>query len=95
MLAVVSPKEEDAVLTALHARVPAVELPPIPKPRMTDRWTATPDPNIGKRIGAGRGININDADGFERTDYGMLTVAGNDRVVLGLDGKDGEEAVVM
>ena len=27
-----------------------------------------------------------DADGCERTGYGMLTVAGTDRVVLGLDG---------
>lgn len=56
---------------------------------------STPDPNIGKRIGAGPGITINDAEGFERTGYGMLTVAGKDRVVLGLDGKDGEEAVVL
>ena len=37
----------------------------------------------------------NDAQVFERTAYGMLTVAGKDRVVLGLDGKDGEEAVVL
>jgi len=56
---------------------------------------STPDPNIGKRIGAGPGIEINDAQGFERTGYGMLTVAGKDRVVVGLDGEDGEEAVVL
>jgi len=56
---------------------------------------STPDPNIGKRIGAGPGIEINDAQGFERTGYGLLTVAGKDRVVLGLDGEDGEEAVVL
>ena len=56
---------------------------------------STPDPNIGKRIGTGPGMIINDAQGFERTGYGMLTVAGKDRVVLGLDGDDGEEAVVL
>ncbi len=56
---------------------------------------STPDPNIGTRIGAGPGITINDAEGFERTGYGLLTVAGKDRVVLGLDGKDGDEAVVL
>ena len=56
---------------------------------------STPDPNIGKRIGAGPGVIINDAQGFERTGYGMSTVAGKDRVVLGLDGNDGEEAVVL
>jgi len=56
---------------------------------------STPDPNIGKRIGASTGIVVNDAQGFERTGYGMLTVAGKDRVVLGLDGKDGNEAVVL
>lgn len=56
---------------------------------------STPDPNIGKRIGAGTGILVNDANGFERTGYGMLTVDGRDRVVLGLDGKDGEESAVL
>ncbi|MES3032467.1 MAG: hypothetical protein V4813_00570 [Gemmatimonadota bacterium] len=56
---------------------------------------STPDPNIGKRLGASTGLVVNDAEGFERTGYGMLTVAGKDRVVLGLDGKDGEEAVVL
>jgi len=56
---------------------------------------STPDPNIGKRIGAGPGLIVNDAQGFERTGYGMLTVAGRDRVVLGLDGNDGQEAVVL
>lgn len=56
---------------------------------------STPDPNIGKRIGAGPGIDINDAQGFERSGYGLLTVAGKDRVVLGLDGNDGNEAVTL
>ena len=44
-------------------------------------------------IGAGPGININDAAGFERTGYGLVSVDGKDRVVLGLDSKSGEEAL--
>ena len=56
---------------------------------------STPDPNIGKRIGAGPGIDINDAAGFERTGYGLVTVDGKDRVVLGLDSKSGEEALSL
>lgn len=56
---------------------------------------STPDPNIGKRIGAGPGIDINDAAGFERTGYGLVTVDGKDRVVLGLDSKSGEEALTL
>ena len=54
---------------------------------------STPDANIGKRIGAGPGIDINDAAGSERTGYRLVTVDGKDRVVLGLDSKSGEEAL--
>lgn len=45
----------------------------------------TPDPNIGKRIGPATGMVINDAEGFERTGYGVLAVNGRHRVGLGLD----------
>lgn len=55
----------------------------------------TPDPNIGKRIGQGTGIQINDEEGFERTGYGMLNVDGFNRIVLGLDGKSGMEALML
>ena len=51
---------------------------------------SVPDPNIGKRIGPATGITVNDAQGFERSGYGMLTVQGKDRVVLGLDDNQGE-----
>jgi hypothetical protein len=44
-----------------------------------------PDPNIGKRIGPSTGLVINDADGFERSGYGLLRIADHYRVVLGLD----------
>ena len=56
---------------------------------------STPDPNIGKRIGAGPGLEINDAEGFERTGYGLVTVAGKDRVTLGLDSKHGTEGLTL
>lgn len=56
---------------------------------------STPDPNIGKRIGAGPGLDINDAQGFERTGYGLLTVKGQDRVTLGLDSKHGTEGLTL
>lgn len=56
---------------------------------------STPDPNIGKRIGAGPGLDINDAQGFERTGYGLITVAGEDRVTLGLDSKNGTEGLTL
>ena len=46
-------------------------------------------------IGAGPGIDINDASGFERTGYGLVSVDGKDRVVLGLDSKSGEEALTL
>ena len=51
---------------------------------------SVPDPNIGKRIGPATGIMLNDAQGFERSGYGMLTVQGKDRVVLGFDDDQGE-----
>ena len=55
----------------------------------------TPDPNIGQRIGPATGIEINDEEGFERSGYGILSVGGSNRVVLGLDGKNGTEAVTL
>jgi hypothetical protein len=52
---------------------------------------SVPDPNIGKRIAPSTGLIINDADGFERSGYGLLKVKDNYRLVLGLDagGKEG------
>ena len=55
---------------------------------------SVPDPNIGRRIGPSTGIIVNDARGFERTGYGVLTVRGNDRAVLGLD-SPGAEALTL
>lgn len=55
---------------------------------------SVPDPNIGRRIGPSTGLMVNDARGFERTGYGVLTVEGKDRVVLGLDAKQGEAVVL-
>jgi hypothetical protein len=55
----------------------------------------TPDPNIGRRLGPSTGIVINDAQGFERSGYGLLTVNGSDRVVLGLDSNRGTEGLVL
>jgi hypothetical protein len=55
---------------------------------------SVPDPNIGKRIAPSAGIVINDAQGFERTGWGILRFAkGNYRVVLGLDRRS--EAVAL
>jgi hypothetical protein len=51
-----------------------------------------PDPNNGRRIGAGTGVIINDSLGFERSGYSLITVNGQDRVTLGLD-RDGGEAM--
>lgn len=51
---------------------------------------SVPDPNIGRRIGPATGLTLNDAQGFERSGYGVLTVQGKDRVVLGLDDDQGE-----
>ena len=56
---------------------------------------STPDPNIGRRIGPATGIQINDAQGFERSGYGLLTVQGKNRVVLGLDSNRGTEGVAI
>ena len=56
---------------------------------------STPDPNIGRRIGPGTGIQINDGQGFERSGYGLLEVDGTHRVVLGLDSKRGTEGLVL
>jgi hypothetical protein len=55
---------------------------------------SVPDPNIGRRIGPGTGITLNDAQGFERSGYSVLTVEGKDRVVLGLDDDRGEGIVL-
>jgi hypothetical protein len=54
-----------------------------------------PDPNIGRRIAPSTGIAINDSLGFERSGYGILTVDGKDRVVLGLDNAGGEAVVLF
>ncbi len=54
-----------------------------------------PDPNIGRRIAPSSGFVVNDSLGFERTGYGLLNVAGNYRVVLGLDSNRGTESVVL
>lgn len=54
-----------------------------------------PDPNIGQRIGSNVGILVNDARGFERTGYGLITVRGRDRAVLGLDTDRGAEGVAL
>lgn len=56
---------------------------------------SVPDPNIGRRIGPATGVLVNDANGFERSGYGLLDVDGVYRVVLGLDGDDGREGVVL
>ena len=49
-----------------------------------------PDPNIGRRIGPSTGMVFNDAEGFERTGYGII--GGDDRwhVGLGFDSDRGE-----
>jgi len=54
-----------------------------------------PDPNIGKRIGPSTGLVINDAEGFERSGYGLLDVEGEKRVVLGLDSGGGTEGLAL
>jgi hypothetical protein len=54
-----------------------------------------PDPNIGRRIGSDVGVLINDAQGFERSGYGLLTVKGRNRVVLGLDTNHGTEGLTL
>jgi hypothetical protein len=54
-----------------------------------------PDPNIGRRIGSDVGVLVNDRNGFERSGYGLLTVRGQDRMVLGLDTDHGTEGVAL
>lgn len=54
-----------------------------------------PDPNIGRRIGSDVGILVNDANGYERTGYGLLTVKGRNRAVLGLDADNGTEGLTL
>lgn len=56
---------------------------------------STPDPNIGRRIGPGTGIQLNNAQGFERSGYSLLTVNGVERVVLGLDSRQGREGLAL
>jgi hypothetical protein len=56
---------------------------------------SVPDPNIGRRIGPSTGMVVNDAQGFERTGYGLLHVGNADRAVLGLDDSHGGEGVSL
>lgn len=54
-----------------------------------------PDANIGKRIGRAAGMLINDSEGYERSGYGLLNANGKDRMVIGLDRKNGTEGVAL
>ncbi len=54
-----------------------------------------PDPNIGKRAAPTTGIVINDAEGFERTGYGLSPEDGRYHVGLGLDTDRIEEGLVL
>lgn len=54
-----------------------------------------PDPNIGRRIGAGTGLAINNSKGYERGGYGMTVVNGHERIVVGLDSKQGPEGLAL
>ncbi|WP_420449036.1 hypothetical protein [Candidatus Palauibacter sp.] len=54
-----------------------------------------PDPNIGKRSSPITGMVINNAEGFERTGYGLLPVDGGYNVGLGLDTDRIEEGLVL
>lgn len=56
---------------------------------------SVPDPNIGRRIGAGTGMVINDAQGYERSGYNLIRSGGHDRIVIGLDDNDGNEGVTL
>lgn len=52
-----------------------------------------PDPNIGRRIGLHTGMVFNDESGYERGGLGILKLKnGKKRVVLGLDGENGNDA---
>lgn len=56
----------------------------------------TPDPNIGKRIGAQTGIIVNDEKGYERSGYGIVKLKnGKNRMVLGLDSEKGTEGMAL
>ncbi len=54
-----------------------------------------PDPNIGRRIAPSTGLVVNDAEGFERTGYGVKVVDGTYRVGLGLDSNRGGEGLIL
>jgi hypothetical protein len=54
-----------------------------------------PDPIIGKRIGPETGMLFNDDKGLERSGYGLLSVDGQLRVVLGLDHGNGTEGAAL
>ena len=56
---------------------------------------STPDPNIGKRIGPGMGVVINDELGYERSGYQLINAKGKNRMVLGLDRTDGTEGATL
>lgn len=56
---------------------------------------SVPDPNIGQRIGAGTGMVINDAQGYERSGYNLIRYGGHDRIVIGLDDDSGNEGVTL
>ena len=52
------------------------------------------DPNIGKRIGTQTCLIFNDEEGFERGGFGLIKVKDKNRVVLGMDYKGREGAVL-
>lgn len=54
-----------------------------------------PDPNTGRRIGPATGLVVNDAQGFERTGYGLIDRGGQYSVGLGLDTDRIEEGLTL
>lgn len=54
-----------------------------------------PDPNIGRRLGPSSGMVINDAEGFERSGFGLAQVDGRYRVVYGLDSDRAIEGLTL
>lgn len=56
-----------------------------------------PDPLNGIRIGPAYGLSIHDEDGVERAGVGHIKdkAKGLDRVAIGLDGRDGEGAMLI
>ena len=54
-----------------------------------------PDPNTGRRIGPATGLVVNDAQGFERTGYGLIDRDGQYSVGLGLDTDRIEEGLTL